>query len=180
MDGAINTRDSGPAVVSVQRRRYLFYPVIWVRDAQGKRKQVWGDGYDTEEAAKPAERRLLASKDRNEPVAPDRETVGAFLERWIETKKASGKLAPKTLQDYEDHVRRRWIPAIGHLQMSELYARPEYILEAQTTWRTQGVDVRNRGRRPSRTTADCTTIRSRTRPRLPMTYRLWNRKRSSR
>jgi integrase len=47
-------------------------------------------------------------------------------------------------------VRTRWIPAIGHLQMSELYARPEYILEAQTNWRTNGVEVRNRRRRPRR------------------------------
>jgi len=108
--------------------------------------RVWGEGYDSKSAAKRAERQILAGRDRNEVVSPDRETVAAFLDRWIETKKASGKLAPKTLQDYGDHVRTRWIPAIGHLRMSELYARPEYILEPQTEWRTNGVEVRNRGR----------------------------------
>jgi Phage integrase, N-terminal SAM-like domain len=133
--------------MSVQQRGQRFYPVVWVRGVDGNLKQVWGDGYDSKSAAKRVERQILAGRDRNEVVSPDRETVAAFLDRWIETKKASGKLAPKTLQDYEDHVRTRWIPAIGHLRMSELYARPEYILEAQTEWRTNGVEVRNRGRR---------------------------------
>jgi hypothetical protein len=159
-----------------------------------------GDGYDSRSAAKRAERQLLAARDRNEPVAPDRETVAAFLDRWIETKKASGKLAPKTLQDYEDHVRRRWIPAIGHLRMSELYARPEYILEAQTDWRTNGVEVRNRGRGPRRIIPSDVTLHHyratlnkafadtrrlhnnqvQTRPRPPATSHRSNQRRSSR
>jgi hypothetical protein len=63
-DGDCNKGDPRAPIVSVQQRGYRFYPLIWIRGAHGKRKQVWGDGYDSEEAAKRAERRLLAKKDR--------------------------------------------------------------------------------------------------------------------
>jgi hypothetical protein len=79
--------------------------------------------------------------------------------------------------------------------MRELYARPEYIFEAQADWRTKGVEVRNRGRQPRRiipsdvtlhhyrATLNATFADNRrlhddqvpTRPRPPGTSRHWNR-----
>jgi integrase len=82
-------------------------------------------------------------------VVRERETVAEFLRRWLAFKRTDGT-APKTLQGYEDHIEKRWIPAIGQRRMTDLYANPRLILDAQTDWLTNGVETRNRGRRVRR------------------------------
>lgn len=55
------------------------------------------------------------------PIAIERQTVGQFLERWLETVKAS--IRPRTFQSYEILVRRHITPELGSLRLDKLSAQ---------------------------------------------------------
>jgi integrase len=144
--------------MSIQETNGRYYPVIWVRDERtGKRHRVSGGGFATKKEAERAERKLLVDRDDNRPTDRSKETVEQFLRRWLTIKETEG-LRPKTLEGYRDHVLTRWIPAIGHLRMTELYAHPDHILDAQADWLKNGVEVRNRGKKVKRKIPSPTTI----------------------
>jgi integrase len=129
--------------MSVQQKGDSYFPVLYVRDSKtGKSKHQWFDAYPTKKAAERAERRLRADQDRGKSIERTRETVAEFLHRWLAFKRTDGT-RPKTLDGYEDIVEKRWIPAIGHVRMTDL--RAEHILDAQTDWFTNGIWVHNRG-----------------------------------
>lgn len=57
------------------------------------------------------------------PVAVERQTVGQFLERWLETVKPS--LGPRTFQHYEMVVRLHVAPELGRLRLERL--APQHV-----------------------------------------------------
>src|SRR5262249_2237058 len=142
---------------SVREKNGLYYAKIKYRDATGQWRERWGKGHASRRKAVKEERALLARRDRNESIERDRETVAEFLRRWLAFKRTEGT-APRRLEGYEDHIEKRWIPAIGHKRMTDLYAHPAIILDAQTEWLTNGVEARNRGRKPKRFIPSTTTM----------------------
>jgi integrase len=55
----------------------------------------------------------------------ERETLAAYLERWIAHREAIGKLRPKTASTYRGYVRREITPRIGSLQLAQV--RPVHV-----------------------------------------------------
>ena len=143
--------------MSVIERRGGFQAVVQYKDARGKWRQRWGPKRDGKRAAEKDETQLLADRDNNKPIQRDHETVEKFLRRWLAFKATDGT-AEKTLQGYRDHIETRWIPAIGHMHMTDLYANPDAIILVQTGWLTNGVEVRNRGREQKRHIPSSTTV----------------------
>ena len=112
--------------MSVIERRGGFQAVVQYKDARGKWRQRWGPKRDGKRAAEKDETQLLADRDNNKPIQRDHETVEKFLRRWLAFKATDGT-AEKTLQGYRDHIETRWIPAIGHMHMTDLYANPDAL-----------------------------------------------------
>ena len=79
---------------------------------------------DTEAAAWDAGRRMLAQAEaqRAAHVDPTRQTLGEYLPVWLERKRAEGR-KPKTLYNYEEAVRLKIVPALGHLPLQDLTPR---------------------------------------------------------
>lgn len=70
-------------------------------------------------------------RDYGRGVLPDSSnlTVADYLEGWLRTH-GSMRLRPRTLQGYQDHVRRYILPRIGHLQLSRLAVHHVRDMEA--------------------------------------------------
>ena len=89
---------------------------------RGKRRTLYGKTRQ-EVAGKLA----AAIRDRDTGVAmiPQRQSVGQFLERWLETARPS--LRPRTYRRYEEYVRLHAVPSIGHIRLSQL--SPQHLQE---------------------------------------------------
>jgi len=79
---------------------------------------------------------ILASIYTGEYVAPSRETVGAFLLRWLDEVKVA--VRPKTYRSYEQLCRNHLIPLLGSIPLAKLTA-----LQIQQAYR----QMLERGRR---------------------------------
>ena len=55
------------------------------READGKRKQAIHTVHGTKRDAETKLRELLTAAERGDYVTPTKETVGSFLERWLDT-----------------------------------------------------------------------------------------------
>ena len=55
------------------------------RDADGKRRQAIHTVHGTKRDAETKLRELITSAERGDYVTPTKETVGSFLERWLDT-----------------------------------------------------------------------------------------------
>src|SRR5262249_51236993 len=87
--------------------------VGWKKNAAGepvwRRKVITGQTrYDVQERLK----RVLRDQQQGLPVAPDRQTVGQFLDAWLEHV-VKPSVRPKTYRTYSDLVKLRIAPAIG-------------------------------------------------------------------
>lgn len=84
----------------------------------GRRRRKSFYGKSRAEVAK----RLTAALRAHEqglPLAPERLTVGVFLQRWL-TQSAQPSLRPRTFQSYEMIVERHLLPAFGRIQLSRI------------------------------------------------------------
>lgn len=61
-----------------------------------------------------------------EYIAPQKMTFSAFVEEWRE-KYAVKHLSPKTLYTYEQNLKNRILPALGHLKLDE--TKPLHIVD---------------------------------------------------
>ncbi len=52
------------------------------------------------------------------PVVAEKQTVGEYLARWLES--AAHGLAPRTLTRYQTHISRHLTPALGHIRLAKL------------------------------------------------------------
>jgi hypothetical protein len=93
---------------------------VWVTTPEGKRTRKWAYG-KTREATHETWLKLhdLAMKG---PVATKHETVGAFLNRWLEEVVKANR-EPTTYVAYEPLVRLYVIPGIGKKRLDKLTVR---------------------------------------------------------
>jgi integrase len=61
----------------------------------------------------------LAKKQAGLPVKTERQTVGEFLDRWLE-ECVKLTVRPRTFRSYSDQIRLYIKPAIGHIQLTKL------------------------------------------------------------
>src|SRR5262250_1335086 len=105
---------------SVKKRGAKWYCYYYShKDANGKWVKKWRVGGDTEREAEAELRRILRELDTGGYVEPAKETVGQFLERWLNDY-AKPNVAAKTLEGYENIARLHLAPALGHHQLARL------------------------------------------------------------
>ncbi len=94
----------------------------------GKRKSLYGK---TRREAQDKLRAALRDADAGLDIGTARQTVGQFLNSWLEDVIKPAK-APKTVATYADIVRLHLIPGIGHHQLSQLTPQHvAYLLKAK-------------------------------------------------
>lgn len=84
-----------------------------------ERRQALRRGFPTKAAAKAAMAELVVKSKQGTAVAPQRQTVRAFLEDdWLPT--VARKLAPTTIESYARNIRLHVVPHIGGMQLQAL------------------------------------------------------------
>ena len=104
---------------SVLKKDNRWYVVI--EDCEpwtGKRKRRWHSGYRTKREAQAACNELVTAMQRGEYLLPNKQTVGAFVDEWLETIWAS--VRPATLGKYTRDLRAHVVPHLGHLPLARL------------------------------------------------------------
>jgi integrase len=105
------------------------------RDSQtGERKRRWHSFAGTKREAQVECARLLTELNNGTSVDPSRETVAAFLERWIEH--MQGQVAPRSLERYTELARKNLTPLLGGLALAKL--QPAHISAAYAKALTSG------------------------------------------
>jgi integrase len=109
--------------------------VIDVRDARtGKRRRRWHSFKGTKRQAQVECARLISEIQNGTRVEPSRETLAAFLERWIEH--MQGQVSPRTIERYAELARKNIVPSLGATALTKL--RPEQISSAYAKALTSG------------------------------------------
>jgi integrase len=108
-------------------------------DRNGERQQKQVTFRGTKRAAERELARLETEVGSGSYVAPVRETVAEFLERWLEAYAKTNTTA-RTFQRYSDIVRGHLVPALGQLTLTKLQPLhiQEYYSEALATGRRDG------------------------------------------
>ena len=83
---------------------------------EGKRDQKRKRGFPTRKAAEAAMQRELHERREGTYAEPSKETVGAYLERWL----AAADIAPATAYRYEGVIRRHLAPRLGAIPLGKL------------------------------------------------------------
>jgi integrase len=101
--------------------------ILDVRDPRtGERKRRWHSFVGTKRQAQIECARLVLETQRGTLVDPTRETVAAFLERWIEH--MQGQVSPRSLERYAELCRKNLAPLLGGLALAKL--QPAHISQA--------------------------------------------------
>jgi hypothetical protein len=109
--------------------------VIDVRDpATGKRKRRWHSFAGTKRDAQIERARLISELQAGTQVDPTRETLAAFLERWIEH--MQGQVSPRSHERYAEIARKNVVPLLGGLTLTKL--QPAHISAAYAKALTSG------------------------------------------
>lgn len=104
---------------SVVNKDNRWYVVIEDREpGSGKRKRRWHSGYRTKREAQAACNELVTAMQRGEYLAPNKQTVAAFIDEWLETIRAT--VRPATLDKYTRDLRAHVVPHLGHLPLARL------------------------------------------------------------
>ena len=94
------------------------------RSTDGRRKQLTHTVHGTKKDAETKLRELITATERGDYVAPTKETVGRFLERWLDTY-AGTNTSPRTQRDYRGKIYLYLLPAFRTLPLTAL--RPEHV-----------------------------------------------------
>jgi integrase len=98
-----------------------------VRDPQtGKRKRRWHSFAGNKRQAQVECARLLTETKNGTSVDPNRMTVAAFLERWIEH--MQGQVSPRSHERYAELCRKNLAPLLGGLTLTKL--QPAHMSQA--------------------------------------------------
>ena len=109
--------------------------ILDVRDPQtGKRKRRWHSFEGGRRQAQIECARLIAELQGGAAVDPTRETIAAFLERWLEHMR--GQVAPRTHERYAELCRWHLVPLLGGLTLMKL--QPSHISAAYAKALTSG------------------------------------------
>ena len=114
------------------------YVVELAMNANGERRQKVKGGFRTGTEAFTARAALI--KQHRDGLLPEdgKMTVATWLQDWLINQEEVRGLRDGTLVDYRRHVESYWIPAIGHLKLTDL--RPQHVTN---TLRTLRVDREN-------------------------------------
>ena len=107
-----------------QRADGLWTAAVNLGYAGGKRQRRTLYAHTRQAVARKLTEALKARQD-GLPVTTERQTVGSFLEQWLDMVRPS--LRPQTWTRYEQLVRIHALPALGRLRLSRL--RPEHLQE---------------------------------------------------
>lgn len=111
---------------SIIRRGKTYTVVLDLgRGPDDKRIRRWHPGYATKKAAEKGLVDLLAKLERGEYVEPDKDTFGAYLERWLEYK--AGRIEPETVERYRELLADYITPRIGHIKVQKL--KPLHLVD---------------------------------------------------
>ena len=102
--------------------------IPWGKDPAGKYRQKWFSGFKTIAAAKAKRAKMLTLREQGGEVANTRETVGAYLDRWLAGHVPH--LSPVTAESYRSTIRVHLTPAFGAYKLREL--GPESIRQYLT------------------------------------------------
>jgi integrase len=109
--------------------------VIDSRDpATGERKRKWHSFRGTKREAQVESARLISESKKGTLVDSSRETLAAFLERWIEH--MGGQVSPRSLERYTELCRKNIAPLLGGVMLSKL--QPANISQAYAKALTNG------------------------------------------
>ncbi len=101
------------------------------RDAQGRRLRRFLTVRGTKKEAERVLSEALHQRDTGIDIAPNKITVGDFLERWLRDY-ATEQVAASTLQRYQGIVRHHLAPALGRVRLRDL--RPAHIQAAYSSF----------------------------------------------
>jgi integrase len=104
-----------------------WYAVIDVLE-DGQRKRRWHklENCKGKREAEKACERLIAQQGDGTYVAPTRETVAAFLDRWLQH--MEGQVSPRSHERYAELARKNLVPLLGDLALTKL--QPAQISQA--------------------------------------------------
>ena len=126
-EGSIYQRNDGRWVAMIN---------LGYEDGKRKRKSFYGD---TRREVQRQLTKALRDQQQGLPVAPERQTVQAFLERWLRDV-VQPNLRPATYTSYEVLVRVHIVPVLGKVQLAEL--APQQVQDLMTQMRTKGSSER--------------------------------------
>jgi integrase len=87
--------------------------------ATGKRRRKWHSFSGTKRQAQDECAHLIAELTRGGYVEPDRTTVAAFLERWLEHVRT--QVSPRTHERYSEIARKNIAPLLGAITLAKLH-----------------------------------------------------------
>jgi hypothetical protein len=83
----------------------------------GRRRQKWISFRGSKRAAQIELHRMIAKRETL-PDAGNRQTLGEYLNKWVEEQ----RIGAKALERYKQIVRTNLIPTLGHIALSKLTA----------------------------------------------------------
>ena len=105
-EGSITRRNDG---------RWMARVDLGWEDGKRRRKTLYGR---TRRAVQDKLRETLQRSEHGLPPVPERETVGGYLQRWMDFKK--GQLRPRTYVSYEHVVHAHLEPGLGRVRLARL------------------------------------------------------------
>jgi integrase len=94
--------------------------VIDIKTAGGQRRRKWHSFAGTKRSAQEECARLIAEFKSGNYIELSKETVAAFLERWLADIKS--RVSPRTHERYAELVRKNIVPVLGATALKELRA----------------------------------------------------------
>jgi hypothetical protein len=119
MKGSIRERSPGHFAIILEQQDA----------ATGKRKRKWHSFKGTKRQAQVECARLISAMKGGTYLEPDKTTVAAFLDRWLDHIKT--QVSPRTHERYSEITRKNIAPLIGGLILNKL--RPAVISQAYAT-----------------------------------------------
>ena len=107
----------GRRVNCPKRHGSWFYAHELPGDQFGKRRQVKKGGFATERDARKALNDALGQLNRGTHVEAGRQTVGAYLDQWLDGK---ASLRSTTSRGYRSNIELYLRPGLGHLRLSDV------------------------------------------------------------
>lgn len=106
-EGSIYKRDDG---------RWVAMSTLGYEGGKRKRKSFYGD---TRKEVQEQLTKALRDIQQGLPIANERQTVGDFLQRWLD-ESVKGKREPKTYASYAQLIRLHLAPELGRIVLAKL------------------------------------------------------------
>jgi len=105
----------------VERGKNKYLVRVYMGEVNGKRKYHNKTIHGNKKDAQTYLNKALRERDMGTFVEPTKETLGAFLERWLNTV-AKARVAPSTFKSYQDYISYYLNPSLGDMALSKICA----------------------------------------------------------